>query len=697
MVAAGPNQDVRDAAARRLLSIGTAKARASVRDALLDPGNAAARLAAVRAVAEDLPPDPEIVDVLFVLLTPDVARPITDAAVTALGNYKLEPDVSRRLIELSTSLKPDAQRLIAIRALSSQIEKRAAEQLVLLTQDPSPVIATAANDAIRTFASSPLDSPADWWKTQADYTEERFRLETLAARSAKFESEVRRGEDTYQELRRSVLAAITSAPREQRGVVLRMSLQSKREAVRMIAVTQAYEFATTGDLPDDARPAIRELIADAKPEIRLLAARTVTVLNDGEAFAGIARQVAVESDARVRVELTRALGPMGNLDALPLLRWLLDDASSPVVTAAAGSIARLAPLAAQQDPTSAAELAIRLQAVLQTRTADARLRDSLLEALVPLKQRSMLSTYKSILTANPKVSESTRRLAAAGLGAIGEPETAAILVEAMRDLDGSAAVRGEAARAIGMVSTTFENAEAIYRAMARETDPGVVAIEWETIKSLLVRAPKEQLAGWPQKPLIANNDSRLLDVYTALVQSFSKDGAFDEQTHYQEAIGNTLMRMGETAERAQDIATARQRFSGATEQYRSALVIARQKGLIPMRVQTFIVNTVKSQLRARDYAAAAQFASEEIRGNNTLQGVIGPEFKLEAERLADPNQANQLEDALSLVKAALAMSPSLADSYRGHLLEVQRGVETRRQEKNELAYPDFWQALALAR
>jgi HEAT repeat protein len=698
MVAPGPNQDVRDAAARRLLSIGTAEARNAVRAALLDPANTAARLAAVRAVAEDLPPDPEFVDVLFVLLSPDLPKPITDAAAAALGNYKLEPDVSRRLVDLSTPLKPEAQRLIAIRALSSQIEKRAAEQLVLLTQDPSPVVAAAATDAVRTFASSPLDSPTDWWKTQSDHTDERFRLETLAARSAKSESEVRRGEETYQELRRSVLATITSAPREQRGAVLLVSLQSKREAVRLIAVTQAYEFATTGDLPDDARPAIRDLIADAKPEIRLVAARTIAVLNDGEAFADIARQVAVESDARVRAELARTLGPMGNLDGLPLLRWLLDDSSTPVVTAAAGSIARLAPLAAQQDPASAAELAIRLQAVLQTKTgADARLRESLLEALVPLKQRSMLATFKSILTANPRVSETSRRLAAAGLGAIGEPETAAILVEAMRDLDGSAAVRGEAARAIGMVSTTFENAEAIYRAMARETDPGVAAIEWTTIKSLLSKAPREQLERWPELPLIANDDSRRLDVDRALLDLAVAAKHFDLQTFYQQRIGDTLMRMGDAAEAKQDVATARQRFSDATTQYEAALKLTREKGGPSMRVDTLVTNMVRSMLRARNYADAVKFAANELSAPNgsRFQDIVGPEFKLEAERLADPNRANQLDDALNLVKEAMAMSPQLAPMYRGHLIEVQRGVESRQQEKNELAYPDFWQALAM--
>lgn len=699
MLEPGPNQDGRDAAARRLLAIGTSEAKNAVQAALRDPGNNPARLAAARAVADDMSPDAEFIDPLFVLLEPDVPKPLTDAAVAALGNFKLEPDVSRRLIDLCKPVKPEAQRLVAIRALSAQIEKTAAQQLVLLTQDPSPAVASAATEGVRVFASQPVDSPADWWKSMAAVADDRFRLEMLAARNAHSENEARRGEDTYQELRRSVLAAITTAPREQRGDVLLKFLRSPREAVRLIAIAQTYEFATTGDVPDMVRPAIRDLVSDPDADIRLGAAKTITALNDGDAFNTIARQVAVEPDPRVRAELARGMGPMAQLEALPLLRWLLDDTSTPVVTAASSSIARLAPLAAQQDPAGAAELAIRLQAVLQTRKTDPRIRESLLEALVPLKQQSMLSTFAAILTANnPREPETVRRLACAGLGMIGMSQTASILVDAMRDMDGSAAVRGEAARAIGMVSTTFENAEAIYRAMAREPDANVAATEWATIKSLLPLAPPKQLASWPDLPLIKGNDARLLDVDAQLEKSAAADGDFDLQTFYLTRIGDTLMRMGEAAEAKPDVAAARQRFADATGRYQAALEITRAKNLPSSRERPLIVNMVRSELRARDYPGAVKFASDEIRREHgkEAQGWIEPEIKLEAERLADPSR-NQMDDALALIKEALAMTPPLAEMTRGHLAEVQRTVETRQHEKNELAYPDYWQALAMAR
>lgn len=701
MVDPASTQEARDAAARRLLSIGTAEARSAVQAALRDPGNNPARLAAARAIADDLPADAEFIDGLFVLLESDVPKPITDAAVQAMGNYKLEPDVSRRLVELSKPARSEAQRLAAIRALGSQIEKRAAEQLVALTQDRSPTIAAAATEAVRAFASMPLGSPTDWWRTQADHPEDRFRLETLAARSARSESENRKGEETLAELRRSVVSEITAAPREQRAATLVKFLRSPREAVRQIAAGQAYDFATTGDLPDEARPVLRELISDTDAEVRRSAAHTAwQPLVDAGALPAIVRQVAVEPDPRVRLELASAMGVIGNPQAVPLLRWLLDDASPQVMTAAAGSIVKLAPQIAQTDPTAAAELAIRLQAVLQTRaSADPQLRERLLEALVPLRQPSMMATFQAILTANPREPETVRAIAARGLGAIGSANVAPVLVDAMRDQDGSATVRGEAARALGSVSNTFEYAESIYRAMLAETDPRVVEIEWSTIKSLLPKAPKQQLDRWTTLPQIAGNDLRLIDLYTELERRSADAGKFDEETYYLQQLGDASMRLGEIAEKKPDPAAARSRFNDATARYERALALTREKGLSRQSIPTYIVNTVKSQLRARDYAGAAAFASNEFRGpgGKEMQGYIGPEFKLEAERLADANGANQLDDAQALIKEALGMSPALADMYRGHLVEVQQDIERRRRERNEYAWPEYMPMFAMLR
>ena len=75
-----------------------------------------------------------------------------------------------------------------------------------------------------------------------------------------------------------------------------------------------------------------------------------------------------------------------------------------------------------------------------------------------------------------------------------------------------------------------------------------------------------------------------------------------------------------------------------------------------------------------------------------MQGTLGPEFKLEAERLAS---ANELDDAKDLIREALAMTPALANQPRSHLIELQQIVDKRQREHNEFAIPDYLRSLAM--
>jgi HEAT repeat protein len=688
------DQDARDAAARRLLSIGTSEARNAVLYALKDPGNPAGRLAAARAVADDRPPDSAYIDALFVLLDADTPRPLLDAAAIALGNYKSEPDVALRLIELTRPGRPDAVRIAAVRGLSTQIEKRAAQRLVELAQEPGAGMANAASEALQVFASLPLSAPADWanwWQTQVDHSDERFRLDMLTARATRFEQEARQGDDTFQELRRKVLSEIAAASKEERGEVMARYLLSPRASLRLIAVRQAYDYAITGDLPANCAPILLGMLSDVSEDVRFEAARAIQPLNDPAAFDAIAQQLAVESDARVRAELARSIGPIGNVAAVPLLKWLLDDSSVSVVQSSADALAGLGDAVYAVNPANARDLADKLQSVLQTRgtrSANPRLREKLVRALIPLRQPSLLPTYTAILTAQPAESEVVRGLATRGIGLLGEPATVDLLVDVLRG-DDPPAVRIEAIQAIGKVARDFSLADTIYRSMdpAREPDETVRGAAWVVLRSMFEVAPRQQLASWPEQSLIKTDVNKRLAVFEALARKSGTDGAADDQTAYLQQVGDCLMELGSADAK---------RYAEATGVYQQALAITRQTNspAKSMRIETLVELTLRSMLRSRDYAGATRFSGELMRDNtNGYQGLVGKEFKLEAERLV--NESNQLDDANRLIREALSMTPTLPDQYRVHLQDVQKTVEARMREKNDFGIPDFMHGLAM--
>lgn len=695
----GVDQDTRDLAARRLLSIATAESRAAILFALKDPGNASGRLAAARALADDLPPRREYVDALFVLMDAGQPRPVLDAVTAALGNYKTSGDVNARLVMLTSAGTADTVRIAAAHALGHQAEKAGAKRLVELTQDLAPQVAAAAIESLQTLTSLQFTTAGDWdawWRTQADRNNDQFRLDMFAARTSLLEQEARQRDDAYQELRRTVISTISGASADQLGEVLNRFLTSPRESVRVIAIGQAYELASTGDLPAAARATVRSMLNDPRREIRLQAARTVSRVNDIDAFDPIAQQVVIESDPNVRVELANALGVIGNAEAIPLLRRLLDDPSASVVQASAGALARLGPTLVQKDPTAAAELSFRLRAMLEAISkspANDRQREMIISALVPLKQKSMASVFAQMLSSDPRESERIRKLAAAGLGAIGDPNSGALLVDVINDtIEGSPAVRLEAVNALGHVADAFFYADALYKRMDPkfESDADIRAAAWNVITQLFDKASRDQLAAWPDKPLIRGNPTRELQVFESLA---AKADAAKDQKEYVlrlEQIGDTHMTLGERAVQPE----RDQHFAEATTNYKKALELTRAAAGFSGSVERLVGSTVRSMLRNRKYPEAAAFVGQLFQdpANQQYQVVVGPQFSDEAERLA--KAGGQQDDALALIHEALAIRPALASNYGETLRALQRDIETKGQQKNQLAVPEVLQALA---
>lgn len=707
MIESTGEQEPRDLAARRLLQIGTNDARTALVNALRDLNNPGGRLAAARAVTNDNPPGPEFVDPLFVLLDTEASPPLMEAAAVALGNYKASPDVTVRLVGLTDPQRSAAVRLAAIRGLSTQIEKRAASRLVDLAQEAAtPAIATAAMNALQAFTVYAYDNPADWaawWRTQTDVTDDRFRIETLVARMNRAQQMQKLGDETYQALSLTVAAALNAAPREQRGDVFARYLKSPREVERLIAIRRAYDYASD---PFPTLPTMaREMLADVSPEVRYEAARIVQALVDNGAFAALAQQASVEPDARVRAKIADALGTLGNVDALPLLRTMLDDASNLVVQSAAGALERLGPAIVQSKPAEAEDLSIRLQRLLAGRAARGNasnavvaagggsLRDSVVAALVPLKQRSLRFAFRDMLAADAGESAAVRESAARGLGEIGESETVSPLVEALGD--SSAKVRVAAVRAIGQVSRDdFSNAERLYQLLnpASESDPQVRLAAWEVIRSQLPTAPLVQLAAWPDKPLLQRDDEKRVQIYGVLARRYGDENKPGLQIDALQHVGESQMNLGETAERADDRDNADRHFGDAAQTLNGAITLAKRTGEA-MYEQSLTEMRMRALLRARDYLGAATFIQSLPR---EYQEVVGPLWKLEGDRLTGRKTADDDASALALIAAANGLSPGvLSNQHRELLNSLQAGIQRRQNEKNQFAVPDWMRAVCM--
>ena len=685
MAEPGVEQDVRDLAARRLLMIGTNDARTALADALRDPANAPARLAAARAVADDVPPGPEFIDPLFVLIDSEASPQLMDAAAFALGRYKASPEVTIRLVALTDARRTVGVRVAAINGLAGQVDKRAAARLVQLAQEAgSPPVVTASIGALRTFTTLDYDTPAEWdgwWRTQSDLPDDRFRLETLTARLSAADRRARAGEETFQELSAAILATINQASRDQRGVVFQRYLTSPREAVRLIAIRRAYAYIA--DPPANLRPLMRELLADASGDVRFEAARIVQALNDADAFAALAYQSAVEPDARVRAKIADALGTIGNLDAVPLLRSMLDDGSTSVVQSAAGALAQLGPRLAQDRPREAGELAVRLQRLLTDRAAgQGVLRESVVAALVPLMQPSLMRAFTMMLSPQRQPTESPRirALAARGLGLIGDPELASPLVGALAD--GAGDVRVEVVRAIGAVSRDFNNAPRLLELLDPKAEPDerVRGAAWEVIRSQLPIAPLQQLTAWPDRPLLQRDEAKRLEIFNALAQRYASGSQPDDQGFFLQQVGDSHMNLGDGAEQANDRDDADRHFAAAAQAYAQSLELAQQTGPA-MRQQALMLARTRALLRSRDYAQAIDLARAV---EPVYQELIGAEWKLEAERLNQRRTSDADAAALDLIAAAGRLGKALPSQHQATLNEIRASIERRQGEKNQL-------------
>ncbi|MFT3789103.1 MAG: HEAT repeat domain-containing protein [Tepidisphaeraceae bacterium] len=567
----GPGTDpaLRLDAARKLLALGRVEQRSALRSVLTntDPANLPARLAVAVALSADTQPDPQFVDPLFALFDPQTPQPLLFAAADALGLYKSSPDVTSRLIDLTDAKRDASVRLGAVRALGYLAEKRVARQLVTLTTDPAPAVASAAISALKQFAPLGFDSAAEWsqwWISEQDTPDAAFRDEILAARAAQLDQVRRDTIDVSDELDRRLKDQYDRADREEKANLLRSYLTNRRDAVRISGARLYEALATTGDQPAAVSSLLPALLTDASPRVRYYAARTMRWLNDAAAFDALAGQLSIERDVDAKVEQIQAIATQKNLAAIGLLRSALEDSSSRVVLASISAISNLAPTMLAADSPDVADLANRIAGVFDTRTKpnqNVSLREASVAALASLRQPQHLLLFRNLLMAQATPEAvGIRRAAAIGLGNASDAKTLPLLIDALKDE--SPEVRLAAIGSISRVSRDSTAADNLLPlcSESREKDARVRDAAWKAIRELFKVMPETTLSVWPTRQSISDDPSRQIDVYQALL-------AKAEQAHHVEDQISRLQQIG-------DKQLELQRYADAVASFDQALDLA---------------------------------------------------------------------------------------------------------------------------
>lgn len=330
-------------------------------------------------------------------LTAHLADP-EPAARAAIASALGRIDSDRALPPLLELLRDmvDEVRIAAARAIGDVQNESAVDALLDEMADENPLVRAAAVEAL-----GRIRSPKS--------------VDILSRAST---------EDPDRNVREVALAALR---RVSTGAVtpLIQALAGNDLSERIRAVSQLLEQGKASVLP------LAELLSNEEPTVRASAAEVLGALGDSSALNALIMSAIADTDDRVRLSATTALGRVKHARSAQVLAGLLEDEDSKIVAAAAGGLENLSELAV--DPVFG---------LLNHESADVRVRAT--GVLGRLRHRGACERLIRGLT--DKVIW-VRIVSAQALGEIGDSRAAPALIDALRDRD--QVVRAMAAEALG--------------------------------------------------------------------------------------------------------------------------------------------------------------------------------------------------------------------------------------------------------
>jgi HEAT repeat protein len=353
-----------------------------------------------------------------------------------------------------------------------------------------------------------------------------------------------------------------------------------------------------------------------------------------------------------------------------------DDQPLIVSEAGATALASLGAVLYEKDPAGAKRVAAELRNVLAKRTEQPgaeHLREVVVQALVPLRDPDMLTTYFKLL--NLRESDPVRRASLQGLAALRDPRAADVVVAWLKK-EPKPEERLEAVHAIGATGG-IEQFETLYERMQplNESDSSVRDAAWNVFQSLLPQATTEQINRWPGR--FQFDPEKKVVVLKSLADKLQQDKNLSELAKTQQNIGEAIMKISNptTADEAKEAATY----------FKLSLDYYQQNNFEPMVIETNIAQLLQAQLQSKQYPEAAQFASNLIAQSAGNQQTVGPKFKEEAERLFSNGD---LQSALKLIAETRNMKPALDNNYNKQLSDIERDIQERlaTQEKKDRTF-----------
>ncbi len=565
----------RRTAAALLLTLDTGQATGELLTLLAESKDKLAILAVVQALAGRENADPQFKAPLINVLTGDDPA-IRAAAALALGRYADRQLVGQLYDIVANANRPIDHRLAAIDTLGKIRRKPAVAALIRLLED-SPKDGAHAGRIGRACVAGLVDlTLVDygediaewqiWWKRNVVKHDIEW-LEDLVDVMGDDNRDLKgRLSQTERALAGALVQLFRAGPKTDAGreKTIRDNLTAelavnRRAGLKMLAV---YLSDKKKQLTATLQPAVRKLLADADPVVRLGAARALREGSDRQAVDDILKQLNIENDPAAKRELLIALGQLGSPD---ILGTIIPHLRSPIDTVAVGAAQAIG--AVFLNKRDNIPQAFRDQAVTAmvkryklVSKEPGELKQELLANMVHVADNRFSRIFTNELeNADPGL----RQSAARGIIALKDPEKVELLAKHIGDGDPS--VRAVIARGIASLTTRKD----VVMLLVGRLDPEVEM--YKRVRQATFTAVKSITAQWPIAQQLTWADN-LFDSSPWLDEKLQQDviDAISDRIGKQETPAREVLKgLGDLVLRTSGLAEA-------IEHYRHAMRNARQ-------------------------------------------------------------------------------------------------------------------------
>lgn len=663
----------REEAASRLLDLRDEATSNRLAELLADASQPTVQLAIARSLGGLGREELRFVVPLTALIRAD--RSLAEAAVAALCVSGPGGQIANLLRSAASDPGlPDASRCAALRALGEFPDKSVPPLLLQVVGDASlpATVRQAAADGLRQLtgiSSDPLYTApwSDWWATNRELSPTDFRLAVLTRRDREYRVARHNAADLASALTLDLQDQLQRIPEADGPAWLLEMLRSGAPTLRASAARLIRTEAAEGRPPTaDVRAQLRSGIADSDPSVRREVALVLAVLNDRPSAQDLTDQLSRERDADARAAQASALGPVGDVKAVPVLLRCLEDPATHVVIEAAKSLAELAPviIAAGSDEVrsvNGAALELLRRQSAGTVTSASSVTDPL---TTPVRAAAI-----AILLPDPSVQLQTlltlteqtqppavRQAALIKLGEFHDPASLPIVMALAERPAEPIALRITAIKAIAGIPGAGQ-----FRWLVSQLSPSKQPLTelreqaWVSLQPVLPLAPRAGLAELAEalKPAPA----RRVAVLRCLAAQLEAAGEVDNLALVRQQIGESLNQNGQSSE--------------SLSYFQKAFDYWQESGRPAQYAGNLFRQTLDGLLRTQRFAEAATLFANASKWDATLAPQLLARIRVEAATLQRTGDQAGLE---SLILGFSRPGTSLPDVEIDRLRRIASGL-----------------------